>query len=87
MRWSRSLALIAGIGTRVQAAFPSYPNEFVAPNVLVNASGWPETTLASQRSIIKFADEILREGPWCEFFWVAEYPNHKGLPLNNFWGL
>ncbi|QRV79293.1 alginate lyase [Ceratobasidium sp. AG-Ba] len=62
MRWMLSVAALAITGAR--AAFPSYPNEFVAPSVLLNASIRSETTLAAQRSIIKYADEILREGPW-----------------------
>ncbi|KAG8703483.1 hypothetical protein FRC08_002814 [Ceratobasidium sp. 394] len=61
MHWVFSVVALA-IGAR--AAFPSYPNEFVPPNALIDASKWPATTLPAQQSIIKYADEILREGPW-----------------------
>lgn len=63
MRNFLTIALgLGAIGAR--AAFPSYPNEFFPPSVVTNSSAWSETTLPAQISIVKFADEILREGPW-----------------------
>ncbi|KAG8692131.1 hypothetical protein FRC09_011432 [Ceratobasidium sp. 395] len=64
MRWVFSAIALAASTCLTRAAFPSYPNEFVPPSSLLNASNWPETTIAAQRSIIKYAEEILREGPW-----------------------
>lgn len=41
-----------------RAAFPSYPNDFVAELAWNN-------TRAAQAAIVYYADEILRDGPWC----------------------
>ncbi|CAE6435341.1 unnamed protein product [Rhizoctonia solani] len=62
VRWGLG---VLGVATLARAAFPSYPNEFVPPKVLLSTSEvWANTTRAARASIVKFADEILREGPW-----------------------
>ncbi|CAE6474335.1 unnamed protein product [Rhizoctonia solani] len=62
MRWTLG---VLGLTTLARAAFPSYPNEFIPPKVLLSTPElWTNTTRAAQASIVKFADEILREGPW-----------------------
>ncbi|CAE6416169.1 hypothetical protein ACGC1H_007208 [Rhizoctonia solani] len=60
----KTLGLL-GLSTLARAAFPSYPNEFIPPKVFLSIPDvWTNTTRAAQSSIVKFADEILREGPW-----------------------
>ncbi|KAF8705971.1 Chondroitin AC alginate lyase, partial [Rhizoctonia solani] len=60
-----TLGVLGLSATFARAAFPSYPNEFVPPKVLLSTPEvWTNTTRAAQASIVKFADEVLREGPW-----------------------
>jgi hypothetical protein len=67
MRSFWSLGALGLSATLANAAFPSYPNEFVPPKVLLSTPEvWSNTTRPAQASIVKFADEVLREGPWCE---------------------
>ncbi|KDN44481.1 hypothetical protein RSAG8_05528, partial [Rhizoctonia solani AG-8 WAC10335] len=62
MHWTLG---VLGLTTLARAAFPSYPNEFIPPKVLLSTPElWSNTTRAAQASIVQFADEILREGPW-----------------------
>ncbi|CAE7064261.1 unnamed protein product [Rhizoctonia solani] len=62
MRWSGTLLWAC---TLARAAFPSYPNDFIPPKVLLSTPDvWSNTTRPAQASIVKFADEVLREGPW-----------------------
>ncbi|CUA74436.1 hypothetical protein RSOLAG22IIIB_05545 [Rhizoctonia solani] len=61
----KALGLLSGLCTLARAAFPSYPNEFIPPKVLLSTPEvWTDATRAAQASIVKFADEVLREGPW-----------------------
>ncbi|CAE6481161.1 unnamed protein product [Rhizoctonia solani] len=61
MRWSLG---VLGLTALARAAFPSYPNEFISPKVLLSTPEVWSNTIAAQASIVRFADEILREGPW-----------------------
>ncbi|KAG8688382.1 hypothetical protein FRC11_005539 [Ceratobasidium sp. 423] len=61
IRWSLGVLVLS---TLARTAFPSYPNEFIPPKVLLSTPEVWSNTKAAQASIVKFADEVLREGPW-----------------------
>jgi len=58
-----SLVLFGGNGERARAAVTSYANVFVDPDYIV-ARQFPPNTLAAQKTIVSWAQELAAEGPW-----------------------
>jgi hypothetical protein len=54
--------------TGVYASFPTYVNEFIDPNFLLNSSAWIVPTPMARNTIIKGAGILAASGPWSMFY-------------------